>query len=1056
MARFRYDVNTQTKLLDIHKQFQGGLKTVDTDDSLKTLFLRQAENLELSEFGFLEKRYGQIVDKELLSSGLTASSNLQGYFEYVRDDTTIDKILIIDGKLFLSVNGASFTQITNIKAESGKRYPDATVFADLGMDIDDDFYTITDALPTTFIHPTTATLPTPDIGGGDLGNTAWVLADNTQYVVNLSNVWEEVGTVSFDMDLLKVHDDTNNHKYYYKKDTTYYEYEQVSGQSYYQLSSVSISLPIADADFQTTRPIEATRLDDTLYIFTGTYPIIYRGDGNFYLLDIYIPQFKEVVEFSHNYLENNHENAYGYDGGLSAGTSSAVLTGDLITHKAHDYYPDLPYNIGPFPGFNFQISYNYRSNSYLGQGDFDKFLDTDSGHASEHDAETVLSKEGPGASTGHIPTSGQVFVELFPVVYTRPAGGGESEWIELDKEFYNPEVRSNADASSLFNVGEFYEGSVVYQKDYSLSANRVAITQNTPLTVAISRLPLGEIDLRIEFVYVESGYTDFVTIDGTGYYYRFQQERTVVYQDDYINLNVTEEKVTDYNDYPLYNNYPDIWSANRVIPHYGKLLVYGSLKAPQNIYASHPKYKNYFAGFFSQEFTTEERDPIVKVAPFQNILVVMSEDYIWGLKGIDVLPESTNAYRQFTISPLYGTIAPDSVRPVRNYLMFLSKEGIMQLTSLYAVDEQYNVKPADENIRNIVPRVEDNKYDPKKAVAIQFEDQYWIHFPDKEEKNQNNMVLRYYADTRAWMKDVYFKKQSDDDIRFKGLHKWVRRTGKGLAYISLPYYDGNDYRIDEILLDYNIPSELGYPIQAIMETANLEQGYPFHPKQYKEAKLEFALQNEYNASVQPLFPLEDFPEDNLKSDFDVVEYFRIRRGHKYRFDFGKQITGTFTVTIGSSTYSVTENIPTADGQTSHYYEFEVDSPGFVETTADVVINVGDSNILDTDALVFSDITYDNVINFYVWVISDDNTLNLDNLESYSASLATQTENLGTRDGTWMFGDTDFGNRIAAIQTIRLSGKGKNVKLYLEEMSKSKWTLESIAFMYKLKRARGNR
>jgi len=86
--------------------------------------------------------------------------------------------------------------------------------------------------------------------------------------------------------------------------------------------------------------------------------------------------------------------------------------------------------------------------------------------------------------------------------------------------------------------------------------------------------------------------------------------------------------------------------------------------------------------------------------------------------------------------------------------------------------------------------------------------------------------------------------------------------------------------------------------------------------------------------------------------------------------------------------------------------------------------------------VLSDITYDNVINYNVWIISDDNTLNLDNLEGYSASLATQTENLGTRDGTWIFGETDFGNRIAAIQTIRLAGKGKNVKLYLEETSKS--------------------
>jgi len=558
MARFRYDVNTQTKLLDIHKQFQGGLKTVDTDDSLKTIFLRQAENLELSEYGFLEKRYGQVVENQLLSTGLSLTSNLQGYFEYTRDDKTIDKILIIDGKLFLSVNGASFTQITNIKAESNKRYPNAVVFADLGMDVDDDFYTITDALPTSFIHPTTATLPTPDIGGADQGNTAWVIADNNQYIVNISNAWEVVGPVSFNLNLLRVHNDINNHKYYYKKNTTYYEYEQVSGQSYYQLSSVSVSLPIADADFQKTRPVEATRLDDTLYIFTGTYPIIYRGDGNFYLLDIYVPQFKEIVEFSHNYLENNHENAYGHDGGLNAGSNAVVTTGDLISHKAHDYYPDLPYNVGPFPGFNFQISYNYRNNLHLETGDFDKYLDTDSGHASEHDAEVVLSQAGPGASTGHIPTSGQLFVELFPVVYTRPAGGGESEWLELDKEFYDPEVRSNADTNSLFNTGEFYEGKVTYQKDYSVSANRVSIAQNTPLTIAISRLPLGEIDLRIELVYVESGYTDFVTLDGACYWYKFQQERTVVYQEDYINLNVTEEKVTDYDDFPKYNNYPDI------------------------------------------------------------------------------------------------------------------------------------------------------------------------------------------------------------------------------------------------------------------------------------------------------------------------------------------------------------------------------------------------------------------------------------------------------------------------------------------------------------------
>jgi len=1053
MARFRYDVNTQTKLLDIHKQFQGGLKTVDTDDSLRTLFLRQAENLELSEYGFLEKRYGQTVDKALFSSSiLSTTSNLQGYFEYVRDDKTIDKILIIDGKLFLSINGASFTQITNIKIESGKRYPDAVVFADLGMDIDDDFYTITDALPTTYIYAASTDLPSSAADGA----TAWVIEDNKSYTFSTSaNLWGSITNVSFNMGLLKVHDNTNNHKYYYKKDITYYEYEQVSGQTYYQLSAVGTSIDIADADFQATRPIEAARLDDVLYIFTGTYPITYRGDGNFYALDVRVPLDTEIIEFSHNYLESNFEDAYKHTRTLTVDNNTSSTTGDLISHTdtttanpTFDYKPELPFNLGTGSGFQAKISYNYLDTTgqstdtsrdtadYLARGDFDAFK-----QSTQHEQ---------SIDSGHIDLAtvpkNNVLVELFPVVYIRDAGGSEDEWIELEKEFYNPEVRTNADTNSDFEIGDYYEPLVTFQKDYSINTNvgvSRAIKQSVPISLDIKRLPPKTIDLRIELVYVESGYTK-LTGENT---FAFEQVRNIIFQNDYLNLFVNEEKIQDYNDFPKHNSYPDIWSANRVLPHYGKLIAYGSQSAPQTLYISHPKHRNYFADFFAKEFTTEERDPITKVVPFQNILAIMTEDYIWGMKGVNVLPEQPNPYSQFTISPLYGTIAPESVRPVRNYLMFLSKEGIMQLTSLYAIDEQYNVKPADDNIRNIVPRIEDDKYDPTKAVAIQFEDQYWIHFPDKQGLNQNNMVLRYYADTKSWMKDTYFKKQSaSTDIIFKGIHKWKRRTGKGLAYISLPYYKDSAWRIDEILLDYNIPSDLGFPIQAIMETANLEQGYPFHPKQYKEAKLEFALQNEFNASVAAVF-------SGTVATLNTAASFKLYKNHKYRFDFGKDAdVASFTVTIGSLTATATEVTVTGAGQTSYYYEFT-----FTGDTGDYDIDIPIvGNLADADTVALSDITYDNVIDYNVWVVSDDNTLNLDNLTSYNASLATQTENLGTRTGTWVFGDTDFGNRIAAVQTIRLSGKGKNVKIYLEEVSKSKWTLESLGFMYKLKRARGTR
>ena len=152
---------------------------------------------------------------------------------------------------------------------------------------------------------------------------------------------------------------------------------------------------------------------------------------------------------------------------------------------------------------------------------------------------------------------------------------------------------------------------------------------------------------------------------------------------------------------------------------------------------------------------------------------------------------------------------------------------------------------------------------------------------------------------------------------------------------------------------------------------------------------------------------------------------------------------------------MTLNAPTPEdgAQQNYFYEFT-----YTGDTGDydIVINEGGSGILSTDTLALSNITYDDKINYYVWLISDDNTLNFDNLSSYDASKALNAENLGTRNGTWTFGETDFGNRVAAVQTIRLAGKGKNIKLYLEEVSKSKWTLESLGFMYKLRRARGNR
>lgn len=103
MAKQRqtYNLNRQTKLFDIHKQFMGGLKTIDTDDALRSVFLRDVNNLSLSEYGFLEKRYGTYINDEFSGIPFQENKPIQGYFEYVDDDGDVHKIMFYDGIAYI-------------------------------------------------------------------------------------------------------------------------------------------------------------------------------------------------------------------------------------------------------------------------------------------------------------------------------------------------------------------------------------------------------------------------------------------------------------------------------------------------------------------------------------------------------------------------------------------------------------------------------------------------------------------------------------------------------------------------------------------------------------------------------------------------------------------------------------------------------------------------------------------------------------------------------------------------------------------------------------------
>ena len=466
-------------------------------------------------------------------------------------------------------------------------------------------------------------------------------------------------------------------------------------------------------------------------------------------------------------------------------------------------------------------------------------------------------------------------------------------------------------------------------------------------------------------------------------------------------------------------------------------MVFGSTEMPTALFYSFPDRPFYFPSFFYLDFTNDENKPLASVTSFMNILVVQTEDRTWGVRGNSGLVDAPSPYIPFSINPSMGTVAQKSVRAVRNKLFFLSKQGVASLNSLYAVDEMYNVKFEDLNIRNIVPQ-------DTKAVGIQYDNQYWLNFPNF------GITLRWYIDKNAWVKDIF--SWSD----FNGVFKWQIVNGQ-LEFITYPsqFKEGQNLSIYKVGIDYTLPTDLAETITTRVETSFLNQNYPFHPKNYKEAKLDFTLQNEYNISKETLYNKEDII---LTDGVHYLDNVNLVKNHRYRVYFYDMPVGTTGATIGVYPKLQTEDpvyspfYEISLTPTSNYFEFVIPN-AVTDGVYDIKVEFDEEQTVGPLSLDLRDATYDNDLTFLTWIVSEDNTLNQDPIQNYDQAKAEIDFSLRDKFGDWEFGETNFGKTTTAVKTIKLSGKGYNAKLYMEDFSKSKWTLESLGLTYKMKRAR---
>jgi hypothetical protein len=1077
MARYAYDVNTTQRYIDVHKQFQGGLKTVDTDDSLGAVFLRQAENVSLSEFGFVEKRYGTYENFKKQISG-----NLQGYWEF---ENSI--VYAVDGNLYIDDN-----KITNYYISGLNRYPDFdSIFTQGNFLLESGLVKITDGaafqqtrdMNAVFINDIlymfTGTYPIYLVKEGNLlkfylqpvqvptydeivvvGHN--LLEDDYETLYSEKNL-NFTGGSSYNPGVTSVIVEDSNYlpKFPFVYDT---ETEEKGSLTFDFKTKFPVNNDFVPWGTGSNQPYIQIVLDSAQYKISGPgsstldFIPLDKSEIDFDVIDNYSGQESSFEVFSDNildraYFESGETNfkqtrpfngANQYNRGTYSFTKRIAVSKEIMQNSITFGFTLFKKLENSFETFNLSQYQHTFQDSTIGS----EFLEAKI---------IAIDAEGNEKETVYFPTLIHVSGNY---TFSRPSINffNTSGFIVEISHRVNEAILPVTDA--LEGPTDFEDTSkyaVSFVSVFNLNVGTKKLTSATipGLGLTLKNLLVGTFDF--EFSFKINAY----------YYNTLTKQLKLGFSDSFFtqvnNITITAEKLQDY---PGAENVPvklkPIWSCNKVIEHFGKLMVWGSTQMSSSVFYSFPDRPTYFPSKFYLDFKNDDNDPVEAVTPYMNILVVQTEETTWGVRGNSGLIDSPSPYISFSINPTVGTIAYKSVRPVRNHLFFLSKQGVIALKSLYAADEQYNIEFVDRNIRNIVPQ-------DTQAVGIQYDNQYWLNFP------QERITLRWYIDKKAWVQDKY---QSWN--QFNGVLKYQIKDGK-LEFITKPsrFLSTENLGFYKIGVDDALPTDLGRPILAKFETSFLNQNYPFHPKNYKEAKLDFTLQNEYNLGREAVYEMET--DEDISGNIHTIPN-TLLKNHRYRLEYDFIATpqiiidgGTYTNVVfedaldgGNNYESATEFLDlfyytavasvSLNGILPQLFNIDFETlefllPNNIESATEIVV-VGDFSGY-TGGAYLRDVTYDDSLNFNTWVLSEEQTLNIDNYEGYAPSLQNVNLDLTLKDrfGDWVFGQSDFGNKVTAIKTIKLSGRGYNSKIYLEDLSKSKWTMESLGITYKMKRAR---
>jgi hypothetical protein len=280
------------------------------------------------------------------------------------------------------------------------------------------------------------------------------------------------------------------------------------------------------------------------------------------------------------------------------------------------------------------------------------------------------------------------------------------------------------DDSSDVEIGTIFVNNFYVQESAIIAAGVVQVAN---ISNAIPKLTV-EGDNDSGEIY---SINDKLDTTDTTQYYKYNNSNTATFTDFDFYIAEIDTTINQVIEYPVVDSDPaPVLGINfdnaRILEIEGRLVAYKG----NTIWFSDFRRFNYFPSntYFNLSLTTD--DEITSINYFRGSYIIFTRKMIWKMRGN--LDQGNITFE--ILNDSIGCIAPKSVKPFNNTLVFMSRDGLYKIKQNFYLDGLENVDKIDKRILNVLPEYSTN------YEAMLYDEQYVLFTRDSEDYD----ALRYY------------------------------------------------------------------------------------------------------------------------------------------------------------------------------------------------------------------------------------------------------------------------------------------------------------------------